>query len=180
MSSIRWQWQGCVFFCRNAFCARLLVDLRRECFSDVVLRGARVWELAAIDRLQRDLRGGRGWNFWRWLLYLFRGSRLLAVAVTPCGEIVGMQMLYFMDDSDSLQLHSAFVGVRSNWRGNGIATRLRRHVVKCHLGGSVEVLSERVSRSNTASLSSALRAGATVVNSEDSILLLRYQVRRDA
>lgn len=160
LRKLAWEIAGLKFLLRNLWYSRLLADIPNAEYEHVLIRGMRAAELPVVDELQRQLRNGKGCNWWRRLLYRVRGRRLIAVALDLEDRVLGFQMFYFrpIECSEGV-IHSAFTGVMSAHQGRGIGTRIRVQAVRGFKEAGLSGVSMFIAEDNQNSMKSAERAG---------------------
>lgn len=111
-------------------------------------------------RLYTELNSVKKINFQNKLLWHYLGNKFCFIAKTNAGRIVGLSFYYvnFKDISENT-IHEAFTKVDTEFRGKGIATKLRSIALKHFEKSGFCGVSSRVSLSNKDSLSINLKLG---------------------
>jgi len=128
------------------------------------VRGATRADIITLDKLYRMLPHGEGLESrFTWLLRL-SGRRYCLIAEDSGGRIAGFTLYYFnaRDGADGT-IHEGFIGVDSDYRGRGVSSLLRHEAVRHFKATGLKGMSTRISVSNDASMSLALRLGFQVV-----------------
>jgi RimJ/RimL family protein N-acetyltransferase len=131
--------------------------------AGVTYRGLRASEMSIVQELYAEMSGaGRLPMHLRWV-YRVLGKKMVVVAVKNCGtseKVIGVDMFYFnARDIRDRTIHEGFIGVAAEWRGNGIATTLRRCAIRSFRDGRIAGISSRIDVGNIPSLNSARRTG---------------------
>ena len=167
---IRHEMLGAVFLLRNLRgCHRYrMIPLPEERQVSFALTGAKPELLGQLQKLHIELRQGRRLNTWRLIMLYLAGNRLCSVALDRDRNLLGFQLLYFQEQEwRQGVIHEAFIGVKPEYRGLGIATALRLHSAR-HLAGQGRLsgISSQAGPENKASLRSAEKAGFNIVNKQ--------------
>ena len=117
-----------------------------------------------IVELQRSL-GQGAWGGLARLLLRWRGRRCCLVAEADGGRIAGFAFFYFNQrDLRENTVHEGFIGVREEFSGRGLATRLRRAAVTSFSRvPGLKGLSSRIDMDNVASIRSGEKIGYELV-----------------
>jgi ribosomal protein S18 acetylase RimI-like enzyme len=87
----------------------------------------------------------------------------LAVLQKSDQRVIGFDIFYFNKGGlERNEIHEAYIAVAPDFRSKGLATRMRVIAADHFARGGVMKISTHVMKSNTHSLSSALRVGYTV------------------
>ena len=165
-----WEFQGAKFLLRNLIAARRLDGFKKTKINGYTYSGAEPADLPALSYLHKDLRERRSINVWRKTLFLLAGKKFLAIVKDDNGYLVGFQMFYFRDNEmDSMILHEAFIGVRSDYRGQSIATNLTKYSTLHFSETPIKKISSRVADNNVASLRRALAGGFDIQEYNSSL-----------
>ncbi|WP_137807895.1 GNAT family N-acetyltransferase [Pseudomonas sp. G(2018)] len=138
--------------------------------GSVLIRGFKLRDLRHLRQLYLDLNPSGSLSLARFLWGVIGYQRLLIVAEDiRTASLVGLDLFYFNPrDLQESTVHEGFVGVVSAYRGQGLATEMRiaakRHFQRNGLTG----ISTRIAQDNKASLTSALKLGFEIVETQHS------------
>jgi hypothetical protein len=166
------------FLVRNFYFSLALKRIDLQYIEGYVYRGIRFNELRSLNKIQRNLRNGKGWNFWRYLLYAFFGSKLVHAVFDKDGKIAAFQILYFLEnESNNGIIHESFIGVLEPYRGSGLSGKLRHQTILHFKNSIITGISTNIYIDNIASIKTAVFAGAIVKKEEQGRLQLVYPIK---
>ena len=164
-----WEIEGLKFLLRNINGAKLLITFDSKFKDGYVYSGILSRDICKFNRIHKELRDSSGLNFWRYLLYFFFGKKFAALVKDESGEVIAFQMFYFKADEINRKiLHEAFIGVRNEYRGNSLATKLRLFSKSQFQKSSISKISSNIPKDNSPSLRSALKSGFYVSEVEST------------
>lgn len=156
------------FYIRNTVASAGLTPIKPVKLGDLTFRGYEKADYSEVSAILYELNDGASFSGLRKQFYGWRGDRCLVVALRQDHDgstaVIGINMYYFnRRDVVERTIHEAFIGVRLEESGKGVATLMRRlalgHFSRTGLAG----VSTRISEDNLASLNSAIRLRFVVV-----------------
>lgn len=154
------EFEGFKFLVRNLNASQRLKTLQSSSYNNYLLTGLTKNRINDLNQLHQAIRDGRKLNYWRKLLYRYRGNRLCAVAINQVNQLVGFIYFYFREDEIAKNIiHEAFVGVKPEERGQGIATALQNYSLDQLSHQHLQGVSGYVEKNNLASVIVHQRVG---------------------
>lgn len=160
LNKIRNEFEGLKFLIRNLKASRHLNELKSISYKDYIFTGLTKDRIQEWDDLHQLVREGRRLNYWRKMLYRFRGKSLCAAAINHNNKLVGFIFYYFRNDEIPKDIiHEAFAGIHPDERGKGLATALTIYSLEQLANQQLTGVSGYVERNNYASVKMLQRVG---------------------
>lgn len=134
------------------------IEIKKCPVEDIVLRGLAVEYLSSVKQLYKIIQDKK-MPLWQVILYRFFGNRLVIVSLKN-DELQGMELYYFNPrDVKEGTAHQGLTAVAEQHRGQGVATKIRKHAAAHFQKNGLSGLSSRVDLDNIPSLKSNIKLG---------------------
>lgn len=169
------QWGSLRFVATNLWCSRHLTVGQNATVpgsgpgdEQLVIRTIKRSDISRFEKLHNELRPGKEISTWRRWLYSRAGSKLVWVVESTAGDFAGFTMYYFREGEWRHGIvHEAFIGVVEQYRGHGLADRLRHCAATDLAAGGVRGISTQIDHDNAPSLRSARRQGFRQIGTDN-------------
>tara|TARA_B100000941_G_scaffold154280_1_gene109342 strand:+ start:760 stop:1311 length:552 start_codon:yes stop_codon:yes gene_type:complete len=152
--------EGFKFLIRNIRNVEKLPKIDSKIIGDFRIESCQKSDFNHISKLHKLLRDGRDLNFWRKILYKSKGKKLMFLIKDTNKKIIGFQMFYFKDDEIKNKIiHEAFIGVKSEFRGNNLSVELRKCSIEHFSKTGLSAISTNIPSNNEPSIASAQKTG---------------------
>jgi RimJ/RimL family protein N-acetyltransferase len=172
-----------LFILQNILYCWKIKPIPRRTLGEFVYYGLKPQDISDMLRLYSCLNNGKKLDWQKIMLYRIYGSKIvITVKLKDVNELIAVEMYYFNNrDTKEGTIHQGFRGVKKDWQGKGIGTKVTMYAIEHFKNNSIKGLSSRVSLNNLPSLISNQKVGFKPIEKyydpdrkEDRYYLINY------